>query len=179
MSAPLQVGNANAGYLTGGDIVTKTADGIDLNDLWREFINATTVFNKHKADLVSMLTYRVTSNIELVPMVGELRFEEASEFGIPRGGKTNISYYQLAYDFHDWDLKIAYTWKFLRDSSAEQVAVLHTKAFDADRELLFTKVMEAIFDKTLSPAGRTRVLVQMLSRTVCVDLPEDYLKKVV
>jgi hypothetical protein len=39
--------------------------------------------------------------------------------------------------------------------------------------------MEAIFDKTLSPAGRTRVLVQMLSRTVCVDLPEDYLKKVV
>jgi transcriptional antiterminator RfaH len=39
--------------------------------------------------------------------------------------------------------------------------------------------MEAIFDRTLSPAGRSRVLVQMLSRTVCVDLPEDYLKKVV
>lgn len=146
MSAPLQMGNANAGYLTQGDIVTRTADGIDLNDLWREFINATSVFNQHKSDLAAMLTYQVNSNIELVPMVGELRFEEASEFGIPRGGKTNISYYQLAYDFHDWDLKIAYTWKYLRDSSAEQIQVLHTKAFDADRELIFTKVMEAIFD---------------------------------
>jgi transcriptional antiterminator RfaH len=55
--------------------------------------------------------------------------------------------------------------------------------FQAGERLLITEgplqYVEAVFDQTLSPAGRSRVLVQMLSRTVCVDLPEDHLKKVV
>lgn len=139
-------GNANAGMLTFGDIVTRSADGIDLNDLWVEFQNVVTLFNQHKQGLVTLLTYPVTSNIEMVPMIGDLVFEEASEFGIPRAGKTNIDYYQLAYDFKDYDLKIGYTWKFLRDANAAQVQTIHTKAFDADRDLVFRKVMEALFD---------------------------------
>lgn len=139
-------GTANGGYLTYGDIVTKSADGIDLNDLWAEFQNATTLFNQHKAGIVSLLTFPVTSNIEMVPMIGDLVFEEASEFGIPRAGRTNLDYYQLAYDFKDYDLKIAYTWKFLRDANVAQIQTIHTKAFDADRSLVFRKVMESIFD---------------------------------
>jgi hypothetical protein len=144
-------GQANTGMLTQADIVTKSSDGIDLNDLWVEFQNVTTLFNQHKAGLISMLTFSVSSNIELVPQIGDLVFEEASEFGIPRAGNTNINYYQLAYDFKDYDLRIGYTWKFLRDANAAQIQTIHTKAFDADRELVFGKVMEAIFD------NRTRV----------------------
>jgi hypothetical protein len=139
-------GQANTGMLTQADIVTKSSDGIDLNDLWIEFQNVTTLFNQHKAGLISMLTFSVTSNIELVPQIGDLVFEEASEFGIPRAGNTNINYYQLAYDFKDYDLRIGYTWKFLRDANSAQIQTIHTKAFDADRELVFGKVMEAVFD---------------------------------
>lgn len=144
--AVYNTGQANTGMLTQADIVTKSSDGIDLNDLWVEFQNVTTLFNQHKAGLIAMLTFSVTSNIELVPQIGDLVFEEASEFGIPRAGNTNINYYQLAYDFKDYDLRIGYTWKFLRDANSAQIQAIHTKAFDADRELVFGKVMEAIFD---------------------------------
>jgi transcription elongation factor/antiterminator RfaH len=38
--------------------------------------------------------------------------------------------------------------------------------------------MEAIFDRSLSPSGRSRVLVQLLNRLVPVELSEAHLQKV-
>jgi hypothetical protein len=135
-----------SGYMTRGDILTHTIDGVDLNDLWSEFIDANTVYNEHKQGMVGMLTYPVQSDIETVPQIGDFNFEEASEFGIPRKANTNISYYQLAYSYKDWDLGVGYTWKFLRDAPAQQIQAIHTKAIQADQALVFRKVMEALFD---------------------------------
>lgn len=135
-----------SGYMAEGDILTHTADGVDLNELWGEFIQANTVYNEHKAGMVGILTFPVVSEIELVAQVGDFNFEEATEFGIPRKANTNISYYQLAYNYKDWDLGVGYTWKFLRDSPAQQVEAIHTKAIQADQALVFRKVMEALFD---------------------------------
>jgi hypothetical protein len=135
-----------SGYMTEGDILTHTIDGVDLNLLWQEFIDANTIYNEHKQGMVGMLTYPVTSDIELVPQIGDFAFEIATEFGIPRGQNTNISYYQLAYAYQDYDLKLGYTWKFLRDAPASQVEAVHTKAIQADQALGFRKVMEALFD---------------------------------
>lgn len=134
-----------SGIMTEGDILTHTIDGVDLNELWSEFIDANTIYNEHKQGFVGLLTYPVTSNIELVPQIGDFDFEEATEFGIARGQNTNISYYQLAYDYKDWDLKLGYTWKFLRDTPAEQVEAVHTKAIQGDQALVFRKSMEALF----------------------------------
>lgn len=136
----------NGGYLTEGDILTHTIDGVDLNALWAEFIDANTIYNEHKQGMVGLLTYPVESDIELVPQIGDFQFEEATEFGIPRKANTNISYYQLAYSYKDWDLGVGYTWKFLRDAPAEQVEAIHTKAILADQALVFRKCMEALFD---------------------------------
>lgn len=135
-----------SGYMTHGDILTHTIDGVDLNDLWGEFIDANSVYNEHKQGMVGLLTYPVVSDIELVPQIGDFNFEEATEFGIPRKANTNISYYQLAYSYKDWDLGVGYTWKFLRDAPAQQVEAIHTKAIQADQALVFRKVMEALFD---------------------------------
>jgi hypothetical protein len=135
-----------SGYMTEGDILTHTIDGVDLNLLWQEFIDANTIYNEHKQGMVGMLTYPVTSDIELVPQIGDFAFEIATEFGIPRGQNTNISYYQLAYAYQDYDLKLGYTWKFLRDSPSGQVEAVHTKAIQADQALVFRKTMEALFD---------------------------------
>jgi hypothetical protein len=143
----LKGGEGNrSGYLNHGDILTHTIDGVDLNDLWAEFIDANTVYNQHKQGLVGLLTYPVVSDIELVPQIGDFNFEEATEYGIPRKANTNISYYQLAYSYKDWDLGVGYTWKFLRDAPAQQVEAIHTKAIQADQALVFRKVMEALFD---------------------------------
>jgi len=136
-----------SGYMTEGDILTHTIDGVDLNQLWAEFIDANTIYNEHKQGMVGLLTYPVVSDIELVPQIGDFNFEEATEFGIPRKANTNISYYQLAYSYKDWDLGVGYTWKFLRDAPAQQVEAIHTKAIQADQALVFRKVMEALFDQ--------------------------------
>lgn len=143
----LQGGEGNrSGYMTEGDILTHTIDGVDLNQLWAEFIDANTIFNEHKQGMVGLLTYPVLSDIELVPQIGDFNFEVATEFGIPRGQNTNISYYQLAYAYQDYDLKLGFTWKFLRDAPASQVEAIHTKAIQADQALMFRKTMEALFD---------------------------------
>jgi hypothetical protein len=135
-----------SGYMTEGDILTHTIDGVDLNQLWGEFITANTIYNEHKQGFVAILTYPVLSDIELVPQIGDFQFEVATEFGIPRGQNTNISYYQLAYAYQDYDLKLGYTWKFLRDAPSAQIEAIHTKAIQADQALVFRKTMEAIFD---------------------------------
>lgn len=135
-----------SGYMTEGDILTHTVDGVDLNQLWQEFIDTNTIYNQHKQGMLGLLTYPVQSEIELVPQIGDFEFEEATEFGIARGANTNISYYQLAYDYKDYDLKLGYSWKFLRDSPAEQVEAIHTKAIQADQALMFRKSMQALYN---------------------------------
>jgi hypothetical protein len=142
-----------SGTLTYGDILTHTPDGVDLNQLWGEFVDANTVYNEHKQGFVGILTYPVLSDIELVPQIGDFNFEVATEFGIPRGQNTNISYYQLAYAYQDYDLKLGYTWKFLRDAPSQQIEAIHTKAIQADQALVFRKTMETIFD------NRSRVTI--------------------
>jgi len=142
MTAPVY----HSGTLVEGDILTHTPDGVDLNQLWGEFVTANTVYNEHKQGFVGILTYPVVSDIELVPQIGDFQFEVATEFGIPRGQNTNISYYQLAYAYQDYDLKLGYTWKFLRDAPSQQIEAIHTKAIQADQALVFRKTMEALFD---------------------------------
>jgi hypothetical protein len=143
----------HSGTLVEGDILTHTPDGVDLNQLWGEFVDANTVYNEHKQGFVGILTYPVISDIELVPQIGDFQFEVATEFGIPRGQNTNISYYQLAYAYQDYDLKLGYTWKFLRDAPSQQIEAIHTKAIQADQALVFRKTMESLFD------NRSRVTI--------------------
>lgn len=134
------------GYLTEGDIKYRTADGVNYNDLWLEFQDTLTLYNEHLGNLISLFTYPVQSLVELVPRVGEIGFEKASEFGVPKSARVDVDYYQLAYDFDDYDLALRYTWKYLRDADARQVQAIHGRAMEADRALIFRKTMEAIFD---------------------------------
>lgn len=139
-------GERLGGYHTEGDLVTITADGRDLNALWAEFQATLDIFNQHRSQLVSLLTYPVQQLIENVPQVTDAEFEEASEFGEPRGARVALNYFQMAYDFRDYDIATRYTWKFLRDADARQIEAVHQSILDADSRLVFRKVMEAIFD---------------------------------
>lgn len=134
------------GYQTSGDIVTQTIDGIDLNALWGEYQQTLAYWNAAKMAMVSIFTFPVTSLVENVPQVGKATFEEASEFGEPQAGKIKVSYIQLGYDFKDYDVASRWTWRFLRDADARQVEAMHNEYLMADQDLVFRKVMEAIFD---------------------------------
>lgn len=141
------------GYMTEGDIKYRTQDGIAYNDIWTLFQNALDAWNQKKSAMVSLLTYPVGAQTEMVPRIGKLLFEKSSEFGVPVSGRTELNFYQLAYDFEDYDLALRYTWKFLRDGSAAQVKAYHNEAMKADQDLIFRKVMEAIFDNRTRTAG--------------------------
>ena len=138
-------GSDVGGYQTQGDIVQATIDGIDLNALWSEFQEVLDLYNAKRSALVGLLTFPVNQLIETVPQAGESSFEMASEFGEPKALRADINYFQLAYDFHDYDLATRYTWKYLRDADARQVEALHQQALGADNRLIFKKVMEALF----------------------------------
>ena len=141
------LGGAEGGYVTEGDIVQTTSDGTDLNAMWDEFQTVLNIYNARRSGLVALLTYPVQQLIEDVPQFGESTFEEASEFGIPRGQRAELAYFQLAYDFRDYDLATRFTWKALRDLDQRQVEALHQQALTADNRLIFKKVMEAIWNK--------------------------------
>lgn len=143
---PIFGGDNKGGYHTEGDLVTITADGIDLNALWGEFQMTMSIYNEQMARLVGLLTYPVVNLIETVPQVGEATFEEASEFGVPQAARVTLDYFQLGYDFKDYDVATRYTWKFLRDADARQIEAVHAEMLRADGRLIFRKVMEAIFD---------------------------------
>lgn len=134
------------GYHTEGDLVTVTADGTDLNALWAEFQATMGIYNERQAQLVQLLTFPVTNLIETVPQVGEAEFERASEFGVPKSARVELDYFQMGYDFDDYDTATRYTWKFLRDADARQVEAVHQSILTADGRLVFRKVMEALFD---------------------------------
>ena len=136
----------SGGYGTEGDIVYTTNDNVDLNQLWDEAQAAAAVWNAGRSKLVSLLTYQVTNEIESVPQVGEATFEEASEFGEPQGERLKLGYFQLGFDFKDYDRATRFTWKALRDMDARQVRAVNNALLQADERLVFRKVMEAIFD---------------------------------
>ena len=134
------------GYGTEGDIVYTTADGVDLNSLWGEAQQALTIWNAGRSKLVDILTFGVTSEVETVPQVGEASFELASEFGEPQGERLKLGYFQLGFDFEDYDRATRFTWKALRDMDSRQVQAVHNALLQADERLVFKQVMAAVFD---------------------------------
>ena len=137
---------SEGGYHTAGDLVTVTADNIDLNALWSVYQDSMQIYNEAMDKLSALFTFPVNNPIETVPQVGEAQFEEATEFGEPAGRRISLDYFQLGYDFRDYDTATRYTWMFLRDADTRQVDAIHQEILRADRRLVFRKVMEAIFD---------------------------------
>lgn len=140
-------GAAPSGFNTEGDVVTQTADGVDLNDIWRTFQQTLQVWNEARQAVVDFLTYGVQEPIVTVPQFGGgANFERASEFGLPRSARTTASYFQMGFDFEWYDVAERYTWKFLADATAEQVESVHQEILEADNRLVFGEVMKTLFD---------------------------------
>jgi len=136
------------GFNVAADIVNRTADGRDINDMWAEFQATVALRNSRRQPLIDLLTFPVTNVIEDVPQIGQEDFEEASEFGVPKGIRPQLTYFSLAYTFKWYDLAKRNTWRFLADATAAQVEANHQVALDADNRLVFKTVMHTLFRNT-------------------------------
>lgn len=142
---PPVFGSDAQGFNSAADIVTKTVDGIDLNQFWTEFQKTVAINNEARSRLVQLLTFPVTQLIESVPQVSSARFEQASEYGEPRGIRPTTTAFNLGYDFEWYDLAARFTWKFLAEAPSTQVEAINAMALEADNVLIFEKVMEALY----------------------------------
>lgn len=133
------------GYNSEGVILTQTVDGRSLNEIWDEFQRTLELNNASRTALVNALTFNVQQPIEDVPQISGDDFEEASEYGEPKG-ITGGNYFSIGYDFKWYDLAIRYTWKYLAEATAAQVESLNNMAIEADNRLVFVKVLRAIFN---------------------------------
>jgi hypothetical protein len=138
------------GYMAAGDLLTQTIDGFDLNNIWNEFQRAIAIVNEQRTTLTQLLTFPVTSNVDRVPQISQMSFEEASEYGEPRGFRPVGSYFTLGYDFKDYDVAARFTWKFLRDAPGSQVEAMNAMVIEADNRLIYNRVMTSLYN----PANR-------------------------
>lgn len=143
------IAGAEGGFNDKRDVlVTQTADGIDYNELYREFQDSVRLANAERQAIVDFLSFPVTNATESVQQLSSAQFERATEYGEPRGMRQKPTSFWLGYDFDWYDLASRFTWQFLADADASQVEALNAAALDADNQLVFTKVLEALYTNT-------------------------------
>jgi hypothetical protein len=142
-STPLQ------GFHTEADVIVQTIDGVDTNVLWDEFQRVLSILRGQRQPIVDLLTYGVTNPWELVPQAGNAnQFEKASEFGVPVGQRTGVSYFQMGFSFDWYDTGLRYTWKYLAEATAEQVRSDTEAIIESDQRLVFNEVMKTLYRNT-------------------------------
>ena len=148
----------NRGTNERGDVLSTTADGRSLTTLWAEFSEALRIANESRTPVVELLTFQTTlPGDEVAQAPAGPDFEEASEFGEPKGIKVAPAPVTLGFTRKDYDLAKRFTWQFLRDATSEQVSAVHNAAVEADNRNLFVKTLAAIFNNTnrTNPEGFT------------------------
>lgn len=135
------------GYNAHSDVLTKTADGRDLNELWNEYQQVLAQWNARRDRLINFLTYNVQEPVETIPVIGQdANFEEASEYGEPKGMRPAPSVLFLGYRFKWYDLAARYTWQFLADATTQQVDAVQNAALEADTRLVTGEVLRTLFN---------------------------------
>lgn len=129
------------------DVIEQTIDGVDTNELWRQFQASVALQNQERQPLIDFLTFTVTQPFEGVPSAtSDAKFERASERGLPRSYRAEGELEWLGYDFQWRDMAFRYTWEFLSEATAGQVQNENNQALQADRNTIFAEIMWTLFN---------------------------------
>lgn len=129
------------------DIVTQTADGRDLNQIWLDFMDLLNAVNESRQAIIRFLTFSVQQPVELVAQPGSgVDFEDATEFGEPVGSRVTPAYFNMAYTFKWYDLAARYTWQYLADATAAMVDSVANASVEAYYRKQLFEVFKCIFN---------------------------------
>jgi hypothetical protein len=134
------------GFNDEGDVLYAAADGTDLNDFWDEVQATVALRNKQRQRLIDAFTFRVSDLAEEVTAPAPVDFEEASEYGLPKGIRTGFTQFWRGFDFKFYDLAVRYTWRFIADASQSQLQALNNAALEADNRLIYSRIMKRLFN---------------------------------
>lgn len=141
------IGNQPQGFNERSDVAVQAADGSDINEMWAEIQQTLAIRNAQRNRLIDLFTFPVTSAIDIVGTPSTGQFELATEYGQPVGMKGGARF-NRGYTFDFYDLAVRYTWMYIAEASAAQLASLNNMALEADNNMLFNAVMKTIFNPT-------------------------------
>ncbi|UEA26190.1 hypothetical protein LK464_09500 [Mycobacteroides abscessus subsp. abscessus] len=141
---------ARQGMQAQGDVlVNSLADGTDINAVWEELITAFSLYNEERTTIASLLSFKTTNASDVVPQsIGTSSFERATEHGLPKSAGTPADALLLGYTFDDYDLRTAFTWKFLRQADRRQVDAVINGVMESDNKLVTGTILRRLFDPT-------------------------------
>lgn len=134
------------GYSARADILTKTRDGQDLNQVWNDYLSALDDFNAARQPMIDLLSSRVTGIVDEIGAPGTERFELATEFGVAQSIRPTPTVTSRAYPFDWYDLRQGYTWRFLQKATTQQIDAVLNVAMEAENALVFDQVMKSLFN---------------------------------
>ncbi len=136
------------GINTEGDVlVHSTVDGVSLDSLWQDVQDALQLWNSERSSIGQLLSRLTVNAADAVPQaIADESFEPASEFGEPEGIKVPSNAVMLGNTLDDFDKAGRFSWKFLRDSTAEQVQAVTNLALAADNKLTNGLILRRLFD---------------------------------
>jgi len=133
------------GFSVQADVITQSIDGVSLNLLWEEFIEAQSLWNETRNSVAALFTFNTTESNDVIRLDGTASdFERASEFGAPKTLRAPLDGYHVGFPFDWWDGRVGFTKRFLRNANAVQIREQHLAALAADNHLLFREIMTAI-----------------------------------
>lgn len=141
-------GADSSGINTEGDVlVNTTADGVAIDVLWQEVQQVLSAWNAERSAVASLLSRSTINAADAIPQaIEDESFEEASEHGEPESIRVPGNAILLGSTLGDWDKAGRFTWKFLRDSTAEQIRAVTNYALAADNKLTNGLIVNRIFN---------------------------------
>jgi hypothetical protein len=138
------------GYNDSSDVLVNVSnDGVDLQLIWVEIKAALDAWNSERGAIVNLLSYTTTDTANAIPQgTSDDSFELATEAGEPESLRAPSSHLLLGYTFEDYDKATRFTWRFLRDSTREQILAVANLALAADQKLVQGTILERLFDNT-------------------------------
>ncbi|MEX3648700.1 hypothetical protein [Mycolicibacterium porcinum] len=136
------------GIIPAGDaLATHTADGVDLNAIWADLVEAFDTWNAHRTGISDLLSFRTTVPGEAVPQnVSSPSFEQLTEYGVTNAAGLPAEALILGYDFGDYGLRSSFTWRALRAMTAEQVYASINGIMHSDNRLVTGTILKRLFD---------------------------------
>lgn len=138
---------AEGGFNDRTDIMPVALDGTDLNEMYREIQQTLALRNAQQNRLIDLLTFKVANEVDTVGVPSDVDFEEASEYGQPKGIRGGAKFHR-GYTFKFYDLAVRYTWMFIAEADRAQLQNLNNMALAADTRLIFNQVMKTVFNPT-------------------------------
>lgn len=132
-----------------GDVlVDRSADGVPLTTIYAEIRDVLAEWNSHRLAIASLLAYPTTVVGDAVPQnISSESFEEADETTIPKAMGQDGALL-MGYTLTDYDLRSAFTWRFLRDSTEDQIRNQFVRGIEADTKLVSGLILNRLFDPT-------------------------------